>query len=511
MIRAPESIAKCGRGESASERLRFAGLVTLLFVLATLPRLLLHELWRDEAWLWLVITESPSFSDLVEPLSRSGQGLLFPFLGYVAAQVSSSPVVLQLVHLLLAGGAAFVFVRWAPFGRLERALVVLGYFPFYEYAVISRHYAAGALLLWLACLGMRSRRPALALGVTLGLLCQTTVYGVILAGAIAGGFWLDRRLRRTGPPPPLPRWERAAGWLLGVTGLVVGIAQLRPLPDTSFAPGWRFGWDAAQAADVAKVPWRALVPVPWPELHFWNGNLLDAWPAVETTAGLLAFALAIVWLWPRRVALAVFVVGAGGNLAFGYVKYLGTGRHHGHLWLLLLAALWVAGDWGARSGWRSVALRGLLLLHCAAGLFASWMDLRHPFSNGPAIAARIRSEGLERFPLFGHREPPSAAVALPLGRPLYSPSRGLFVTHPDYGPEQRELGGREVRCAARELARREGKDVVLVMNWEIPAWPETSPVGSERGAIVATEDFHLYRLHHDRLGVTAVPCEGAAE
>ena len=60
--------------ESAAARLRFAGLVAAAFVLLTAPRLLLHELWRDEAWLWLVVTESRSVTDLFSPLARSGQG-----------------------------------------------------------------------------------------------------------------------------------------------------------------------------------------------------------------------------------------------------------------------------------------------------------------------------------------------------------------------------------------------------------------------------------------------------
>jgi hypothetical protein len=139
------------REESASERRRFAALVAAAFLLLTVPRLLLHELWRDEVWLWLVVTESRSLSELFSPLARSGQGYLFPVLCCAARQVSTSPRAMQLVHLLLAAAAAFVFARWAPLPRRERALFVFGYFPFYEYAVISRHYAAGALLVWLAC------------------------------------------------------------------------------------------------------------------------------------------------------------------------------------------------------------------------------------------------------------------------------------------------------------------------------------------------------------------------
>jgi hypothetical protein len=500
--------------ESPADRLRFAALVTAGFVLLTVPRILLHELWRDEAWLWLAVTESRSVAELFSPLARSGQGYLFPLLCFLARQVSTSPRAMQLLHLVLAGAAAFAFVRWAPFGRRERALFVFGYFPFYEYAVISRHYVAGALLVWLACAAARSRRPALALGAALGLLCQTTVYGLILAVALAFGWLLDRRLRRH-EVPPLSWVKAAAGLGLALAGAVAGLVQLIPLPGTSFASAWRFGWNPAHAGKVLTMPWRAFVPLPWGQLHFWNTNLLDAWPGLQAVAGLLTLVLAAALLWRRKVALATFCLGATGFLAFGYVKLVGDLRHQGHLWLLFAAALWLGCDLGLREdrrSWRARTLLVLLILHCAAGAFASWMDLRHPFSNGAAAAELIRREGLDRHPLLGHREPPAATVALYLGRPLYSPSRQVFVTHPDWGPGQREMSDPELRCAARDFARREGRDVVLVINRELPPWEEIAAAGSTRGAIVATEDYHLYRLRFGRLGPTAqaARCENEA-
>jgi hypothetical protein len=139
------------------------------------------------------------------------------------------------------------------------------------------------------------------------------------------------------------------------------------------------------------------------------------------------------------------------------------------------------------------------------------MDLRHPFSNGFATAELIRSEGLDRYPLLGHREPPAATVALYLGRPLYSPSRKVFVTHPDWGPGQRELSEPELRCAARELARREGGDIVLVINRELPPWEELDAAGARLGAIESSEDYHLYRLRRGRLNGTAQAAQCASE
>jgi hypothetical protein len=490
--------------ESAEARLRFAGLVAAVFFLLTIPRLLLHELWRDEAWQWLVVFESRSFSDLFEGMSRGGgSGYLFPIVSFLLRLVWPSPRSMQLLHGAVAAAAAFAFARWAPLERRERAVFVFGYFPFYEYAVISRSYAAGTLLVWLACVATRSRRPALALGAMLGLLCQTTVYHYILSLALACGWLLDRWLHRR-EMPPLPWAEIAGGLVLAATGAVAGLVQLTPAPGTQVLP-WRTFWHMGAALKVSSTPWGAFFPLPPPKLQFWNLNVLDVWPNGEAVAGLLALALAAALLWRSKVALATFGLGAAGLLAFGYTYFPGVLRHHGQLWILFAAALWLGGGAGFqdRRSWRNRILLVLLIVHCVAGAFASWMDLRHPFSNGDAAAELIRSKGLDRYSLLGHREPPAATVALFLGRPLYSPSRKIFVTHPDWGPQQRELSDPELRCAARELARQEGRDIGLVINRELPPWEELEAAGSTSGAIERAEDYHLYWLRHGRLDETA--------
>ncbi len=170
---------------------------------------------------------------------------------------------------------------------------------------------------------------------------------------------------------------------------MAGLFQLIPEPGTSFAPGWRFGWQPEIAERVLQMPWRAFVLWPRPGLHFWNSNLLDPGRPSTAGAGVLAALSAAVFLWPRKGALAAWLVGAAGLAGFGYVKFVGVVRHDGHWWLLFVAALWLGGGQGrglggglpqsGGCGWRHHAFRTLLVLHCAVAAYASWMDLRHPF------------------------------------------------------------------------------------------------------------------------------------
>jgi hypothetical protein len=343
------------------------------------------------------------------------------------------------------------------------------------------------------------------LGAALGLLCQTTVYGYIVALAVAAGFLLDRWWRRH-ELTPVSRRNALVGATLALIGGAAGLVQLIPESGTSFAVGWRFGWDPAQALATLQMPWHGFFPLPRLQLEFWNSDLLASRPLWQAVAGAAALALALNILWPRKLALAVFGIGGLALLFFGYAKYIGTLRHHGHWWLLFVAALWLAGGLGSEQSqrtYREHLLLALLILQCATMVFASWMDLRHPFSNGARTAEFIRLHGLDQYPLLGYREPPAASVALALGGPLYAPSRHVFATHTDWGPLQRDLGLAELRCSARQLARREARDIVLVMNSELPPWPEIKAEGSQVGAILGTENYFLYRLRHAAVAETA--------
>jgi hypothetical protein len=488
----------------AGER-RFALVLAASFAAVTVPRLWAHELWRDEALTWLIVSEAGSLSALLEQLERGGEGYLWSLLCYAVRRFVASPRALQLLHLAIATIGVFVFVRWAPLVRWQRALFALGYFPFYEYAVISRHYAITVLLVWIACAAVGTRRPALACGAALCLLFQTSPYGYIVACALIVG-WVVDRWQRNDELPALSRSEMAIGLTLAIVGAVAGLMQLVPRPGTTFAPEWTFGWDATKAKLALEVPWRAVVPVPKPMRSFWSSNLLDTWPWAQRAAGAALIVGALVFLRRSRPALATFAVGAAGLLAFTYVKFSGALRHQGHLWVLFFAALWLAGGLGPLGGrrrWRSAVLLVLLLVHAAAGAFASLVDLRYPFSNGPAMAAQMRALPLDELVLFGYREPPVSSVALPLGRPFYAPSRGVFATHPEWRPGEHDLAERTVRCSARALAVRAGRDVLVLTSRRPFTWPELVAVASTQGAILNSEDYYAYRLPRDALAATA--------
>src|SRR5262245_8023339 len=122
------------------DRAPFAWLgATLIFALGIL-RAWHHEPWRDECGIWLFAQNSSSLSDLVHNLRYEGAPVFWPILTWLVGQVTGQILAVQILHLLLATAAAFLVLRYAPWPRWECVLCVLGYFFFWEYAIVCRAY-----------------------------------------------------------------------------------------------------------------------------------------------------------------------------------------------------------------------------------------------------------------------------------------------------------------------------------------------------------------------------------
>src|SRR5262245_1150926 len=104
-----------------------------------------HELWHDELQQWGIAVSSQTPWDVVRNLRYESTPALWHSLLYVITRFTHNPAAMQVFHVMLATAAAAVFLACAPFGRIYKTLFVLGYWPLFEYAVISRHYVLGEL------------------------------------------------------------------------------------------------------------------------------------------------------------------------------------------------------------------------------------------------------------------------------------------------------------------------------------------------------------------------------
>ena len=160
----------------------------VLLVVVNVIRTLHHAMWRDELQSFMLALYSSSPWDLLQKLKYEGHPGLWHALLWMVTRVTSDPLWMQVLHIGLAIGVWVIIYRWSPFSKIEKFLLLLSYFLFWEYFIISRNYVLIALTAF-AFLALRDRqpRPDFLLWLLLGLLANTHIFGAIWSIALAVG------------------------------------------------------------------------------------------------------------------------------------------------------------------------------------------------------------------------------------------------------------------------------------------------------------------------------------
>ena len=497
----------------------FSIAVTAVFLVVGAVTASRHEMWRDEIQAWLLARDSTGPIDLFRHLKYEGHPGLWHLSLMPLTRLTWNPAIMQAFHLLIAAAAVYVFCAKSPFTRLQKALFAFGYFTLYEYAILCRNYGVGMLLLCLFAVAYRERverplRPAIALA----LLAHTSVHALIVTIALLGALFLDHVLRSLTDRENAPL-RRARVWvslLVVVAGIGTSALQLNPPAGTGVAEGWKTAYVRGEAEKAVKLVTHAYLPVPETKRGFWGSHRLGRkdWFAGEfynrhrfgVAVGLVA--LFAMTLLTRPAAFAAFGVGTVGLLTFFYVKYFGSMRHHGFLYLALITALWIGrsawaswrGAWAFADRWLwrvgSVALTGILVVQAWGGVTAARMEREHVFSHAKNLAEYMRENGLTDHVIIGQYDPAASAVLGYLRKDRFYYTNGArFDSFIVWDQARKEIASDDqVVAAARELA----DDTLVVRN---VVWPEESRArhGVEEltrftGATVNTEDFFLYRI-----------------
>jgi hypothetical protein len=473
----------------------FAALMALAFGAVVLWQVSVHELWRDEWNPWLIARHSASLLDLLANKRYEAHPALWYLLLYAVSRFAAAPLAMQLLHAAIAVLGAWTLLRFAPFTRGERALLIAGYFLLYEYAVIARNYAVAVLLLWAFCAAVARRPRSLLPALFLGLLAWSHALAAILAGLFAL-WWLgpgDAARRPSG-------WRRIAAIAL-LLAACAGAAWDAAPPSDGGVGRWHFGWDTDHVAGVLGALADALVPLTPLRPTYWNHHVLDPWPWTKAAVGVLLAALATFVCAERRRTLALWAASLLALLAFWYFRHGSAFRHFGFLFVALVAAAWLARSQlpAGPSRWagaRRITFRLLLLLQLPGAMFALAADAEYPFSACGAAAKEVQRLGLQDLPLVGETDVATAGVAGALDRPIYfvRGQRSTFFVLFDQERRQKP-GDREIVWSARDLAAREGRDALLIMTRPLRQKGATvRRVATVPAGAVEDEGYILYRV-----------------
>ncbi len=411
----------------------FTGLLVLVFFCFGLIGIFNHEMWLDELQAWLIARDASSVADLFKNLEYEGHPGLWHLCLFLISRFTYAPVSMQIFHLMLSTGVIYIFAKFAPFTRLQKVLFCFGYFSFYEYSIISRNYALGVLFIFLFCALFPSRNKSyIFLACILGILANTNVYGLIIAASLGIGVLLEGILDNDKTELlKLRKWDLTIGILIALLGIGISIVQILPPSDASFSPGWTTDLQITQVAKVLVTIGKTFVPLPnFFTYQFWNTSLLTAVKIVAAgigtifSLGVLIFTLVIFIQKP--VVFFMYTTGTFVILSFMYLKYIGSLRHSGHLFILFIACLWIS-NYYAKSNvlinylenispsfyrvikklnnllgkYKNKIIMTFLCTHVVAGIFAFTMDLYYPFSVTKDVARFIDNQRMEDILVVG--------------------------------------------------------------------------------------------------------------
>ncbi|MDJ1183571.1 hypothetical protein [Roseofilum casamattae] len=413
--------------------------ILLVFSTLGLIGILNHEMWRDEMNTWLIVRDSSSLGEMLGYVNYQGHPALWALLVSFVSNISSSPQIMQLLHWSLGTTAIAIFLYQSKFPRWQKILFTFGYLPFYEYFLISRPYVLGMLWLFLFCALYPSRKKTyLKLSITLGLMANSHAFAAIISFAaflaLSLEFFLDKEQRATYQARAI-EYDLLLSLVILIGFYCFAFAILNP-PIDSVNVGGREGWNLAfDLRHGLRVLGRLLggYILIIPNSRQW----LDL--VICDIIGISIFLLTAAKLIRNRTPFFFYAIATSGMLGFFYFRYMGHGaRHYGYLYLVFIAALWLAqhhqsADWieikVLKIGSRSLSINKVhqviftitLLAHFFVGLYRFPGDLSVPFSAGHETAEYIKSSQLEEEFIMASPDVNMAALSGYLDRKLYYP------------------------------------------------------------------------------------------
>ncbi len=440
-------------------QLRYSLIITGIFFVLALFGLWNHEMWRDEHQAWLVARDAHSFSQLFENMRYKGNPALWHIFLYFITSFTHNPVYMQAFHLLIACGFIFVFNRHAPIGILYKILFSFGYFPLYEYAVISRSYGLGLLLVFIVCALYKNRLSNyILIGIILGFLANVAIFPLIISLGIAGillfdYFFYQKKDRKL-------MLKLFVGLTIFLIGVLLSFYQIWPDKNNSFpAPFATKIFDFPSWSLVASKLFTTYLYIPDIQENFWNTNIYFSDPM---TFGGLSFGEwlnenpSYLWEWiyipcllfisgvivfiRKPLILLLYTGITAGLLAVYYYTGLLHLRYCGHLLIALIICYWLA-EYYPEKKYDNIILRNfsrlgkkiskpflavIFLFNVIGAAVAYSMDSQYKFSTSKDAADYIRKNKLDTLTIAGITDFTISPIASYLDKKIFYPQVNDF-------------------------------------------------------------------------------------
>ena len=463
------------------------GLFLLVCAAIGLLKFRFHELWKDEWQAWMLARDL-GWGELLANLYYEGH----PALWYIYLKfwtypgVSNEAQLIQLAHFIPVVASKFLLFRFVRLRWWLVLLIALGYYPLFEYGMVNRGYAFLMLLAFLLPVLKRGSTKPWIVAIALFLLCQTEVFGVIMAGSWLLYRWLERGGN--------PFGDRS--WLTEFIGAVAGVLifVITVFPRGGEEELSRAYLDEPLSAEVLATAFQGTSAN-----TYWIGIIPDTNVFGVSAAGIILSIILIAgmlyFFYGKRPAFYAFLAFQVVFFLFAAVIYTGGVRQWGVgvIFLISLIAIIAAGE-----EWRVKWPRFVILLSVlGCQLYYSGMaiskEIKYPFSHAKEAGEFIKEKVPEKVPVLAMSKFETTPVVGYADRPFYTLPYGEPFTYfkwveKVYVPTQKEM---------KLFARYKGTGGIAIISHEPLSqqkYPQAQLWKSFEGFNLKNESYYLYLL-----------------
>ncbi|MDY7020367.1 MAG: hypothetical protein SWJ54_03265 [Cyanobacteriota bacterium] len=435
--------------------------IILAFLFFSFAGIFYHEMWRDEFQAWMLARDSASLIELFHNIQYERHPGLWHLCLYGLSHITHNPLIMQIFHLSVSIAIVSLIVKFSPFSLLHKFLLSFGYYFFYEYTIISRNYNLGVLFVILFCVFYsKSKFKPIILAILLALMANTNVFAFMISIALSltliDGFYTQIKINQ------LHKHKILTSLLILMLGWGFSLLQiLRPVArQGNIVPSGKLTNQLEQSFNLLEEIrrfcgaftniWKSYISLPYHlDNQFWNTNILSNNPhlpsiydvslnlMIELSASLIFLLIVSKILSQKPLILTIFIFGTSNIILFNFLVFYGVMRHRGHLFILLIACLWLLKKELFKSsnfrifqakkeefGYQFLTI--ILSIQLLGGLHAYCIDLFYPFSVGQETAQYIRDSNLDHLIIVGTKYRQVSVLSGYLDKQIYYPEMNRF-------------------------------------------------------------------------------------
>ena len=164
-------------------------IILIIYALLTFFVVMHHEIWADEAQVWL-LSKNLSLFGLFKHLVQEGHPSLFYLIMMPFAKTGCSVIMMQVFCWLCSVVGVFLLLQFSPFSKFEKASIVLSSGFLYFFPVIARSYSMIPVLVFLAAILYKKQKEyPVFYAVVLALIANTHII-MFAFSAILGAYFI---------------------------------------------------------------------------------------------------------------------------------------------------------------------------------------------------------------------------------------------------------------------------------------------------------------------------------